>query len=1816
MSFVPRSTSVKRKTMRRMQSDRGRRSSFLQAEVLFKPGVVLESKNDHGLDCGIVFVARSNLRIQNNTGIDLSLRADCPGNRCDESSFVIRNLDGIGLPLPLIDQQDLALSLLNSDGSWTKSITLLDLIGCESRRMMIGGYLVYVESTRHYHEKDKMEIFDYTIEIVCGIRLVNVLPYRVEVRYSQDKDHTWMKMSSSNDEKAYRIKIESGDEHLLPINLQDIDNVKFSFRLDSSSIIDSGTTAISKLKFSESIRLIGLFDDDMPNITTEDVGIHFLNPDSTESFRRIIRVKKIRDASKESSYSEYTSTPTLELHADLWIQNNSGIPLFFKFKDSKGRQLEVQDIECGINQISPDECNNQCIVNGPVIGLLDSEKLQIKIDSEREIVSNKVTFQKLTHMKTNVSLPHSVHSGIFKNSSWSKHVVVSSKSIVTGELECDGIWLGISIEKGKGIFSNTNIAVITPRFLIQNKTSLDIDFFPVRLWKRMRKSSTDSETQGMRKLAKSNEKNYQSLDILSDEQITLQAMLHDQVERDEVVDTSVEEKINIGIESDHIKSVDIAGSTIISGKSNTACSFFSLCGGQRSLSNFMNTEYSALAMRINESKYLTVNPLNSITVGIVSASDLASADLLGSSDPFCEVFWQGELIHTTSCLFNTLNPIWNERVHLHIKPEALRMSELRIIVHDRDMGGQKDFLGQVTLKHGDLLSCPGKMFEMCLMHMPNGVDKKKGKSQGKIRLVIDFNRDDSFNTWTAPVPIGHPISEAVSACTSDGDRHLLEVNVTECNSFNIITVSEHTARNLPDFMIVNEAPDFHLRFRQKHTNALAYPRQIVRPMEYLYYAWDDSNLPKVIDLVAVDKYGVESPVETYILENVGKKHPPLNVSMLDNRRTRLSVRVVIEGNTRKLVISNDDKFLKSGALGNPKAFAQEDCAGDVGVHQINFMCNFAGISLSLIDEVPRELIHFTVDAIDIWSLPYSNKIQLTVRHLQLDNMLSDTDYPVVLAPFDAGYNSHLNEDFNYFTKEAIPFLDITLELDFCSIFKDTIIVDYFEMKIQELNLFVDFNFVVKMASSMITPNVIDAMSRISRVVHSRMGIVEVRRHLNDALIQAVVAPKIHSEKRTLMIFFKTLILHSVGVRMTLAVALKKDLSIDPRRIGSQVEYSTIQNLMSLSRGVTNINPHFTFGTISITNAFDTVDGIGWRLAKFYIASAGLQALRLLGSAEIIGDPAGGLLSLGTSIRMFAIKTKSEIDGQAPVRAEGLKHLVQGVASISFGTVSKVANSVGEQLASVTGSDFKSDMAAKNPSHVGKGALQGGSIFFKTCKAGVTNVYKKPMEGYRKRSISKTAKGVVTGISGLALAPIVGALGATAKLTKGIEATAHVFDDKPIGRIRPPRSLFYSPQIRPLEKSVFLVHYSIVIRGADLGLISTSKAPPFYNFQDFDEEDDTPTASPRNDGANPEGGSDSFHRSPSLKLSCSTIASYVLVVHMKYGSQERVSREIPLTKAIRLPEKDLLKFDFKVKSKKGKFEHRMLRISICLKPKHVFGMEVTIAKALLHPLDLVIFLRQESAVPLATPTDSMHLETIDENSDNIVWQYKSNGSRHRFDRSRSFDSCSGFDTNFLSLTRKNRASHETPSVVSDLNSAGGVSVLTMGVSGSKMSQYLQSLIDHPDEHMAQSDKQVISQLNTYVAYPEAVTCSKLRKSFVDNDSDTHTSTKDIFSVDCRTKVAAKKKNMKEIFFLRDFLSSDDTAKDGATPVSSDSASSITMTTPPQSRLRSNGSDIGTTHVEPLQNGFMKDQVELYRVAEALRFKLFLSGSYVSAPSIHN
>ena len=457
--------------------------------------MILESKNNHNFDCGIVFVARSNVRIRNMTGNTLGVRIDTADSEYDENVIHLENFEVNYLPLPLINEKELKLALHNSDGSWTKSIPFVDLVQCEGGRFISGGYLLYVESQKYCGNKDKLEIYDHFVEIVSGIRLVNALPYRVEVRYSQEKDsdQSWIKMGSHPlSSKSCRVAVECGEETLIPVSLNRLEDLKLSFRLGSFTKNND-----FNVKFSESIHFLNFFDKDSPNITTEDVNVHLFNKEGSHSFKRPIRVRKIRDSSKDSLHSRYLSTPTVELISDLWIQNNSGIPLVYRLKDVRGKQLETNDCECGHNELSVDFTSDKKLENGPVLGFLDGEKFQLRLDTEREIVANDITLHKWGNIKTKVNLPSSFNSGIFKNTSWSKTISISSNSIVAGEVECDGIWLGVSIERGSGVFSHALIAVITPRYVLLNKTSLDLDFFPVRLWKRIRKSSTDSETQGM-----------------------------------------------------------------------------------------------------------------------------------------------------------------------------------------------------------------------------------------------------------------------------------------------------------------------------------------------------------------------------------------------------------------------------------------------------------------------------------------------------------------------------------------------------------------------------------------------------------------------------------------------------------------------------------------------------------------------------------------------------------------------------------------------------------------------------------------------------------------------------------------------------------------------------------------------------------------------------------------------------------------------------------------------------------------------------------------------------------------------------------------------------------------------------------------------------------------------------------------------------------------------------------------------------------------------------------------------------------------------
>lgn len=139
----------------------------------------------------------------------------------------------------------------------------------------------------------------------------------------------------------------------------------------------------------------------------------------------------------------------------------------------------------------------------------------------------------------------------------------------------------------------------------------------------------------------------------------------------------------------------------------TAASFLSFT---KSANKFgMHKYFPALSLKVASDPHLLdmEGHVNMLVVKVISARGLAKADVVGSSDPMCEVYWQGEKLFQTKTVRNNLNPIWNHEYVIPIELDTILESELRFEVHDMDVGSKGDFLGCVILNSDDILDTVG-----------------------------------------------------------------------------------------------------------------------------------------------------------------------------------------------------------------------------------------------------------------------------------------------------------------------------------------------------------------------------------------------------------------------------------------------------------------------------------------------------------------------------------------------------------------------------------------------------------------------------------------------------------------------------------------------------------------------------------------------------------------------------------------------------------------------------------------------------------------------------------------------------------------------------------------------------------------------------------------------------------------------------------------------------------------------------------------------------------------------------------------------------
>ncbi|KAM9194110.1 rasGAP-activating-like protein 1 isoform 5-T5 [Dugong dugon] len=132
-----------------------------------------------------------------------------------------------------------------------------------------------------------------------------------------------------------------------------------------------------------------------------------------------------------------------------------------------------------------------------------------------------------------------------------------------------------------------------------------------------------------------------------------------------------------------------------------------------------------------------------------TVGDLAPRDISGTSDPFARVFWGSQSLET-STIKKTRFPHWDEVLELRELPGA--PSPLRVELWDWDMVGKNDFLGMVEFPPQVLQQNPPNGW-FRLLPFPRA-EEDAGRNLGALRLKVRLNEDRVL-----PSPYYQPLTE-------------------------------------------------------------------------------------------------------------------------------------------------------------------------------------------------------------------------------------------------------------------------------------------------------------------------------------------------------------------------------------------------------------------------------------------------------------------------------------------------------------------------------------------------------------------------------------------------------------------------------------------------------------------------------------------------------------------------------------------------------------------------------------------------------------------------------------------------------------------------------------------------------------------------------------------------------------------------------------------------------------------------------------------------------------------------------------------------
>ena len=582
-------------------------------------------------------------------------------------------------------------------------------------------------------------------------------------------------------------------------------------------------------------------------------------------------------------------------------------------------------------------------------------------------------------------------------------------------------------------------------------------------------------------------------------------------------------------------------------------------------------------------------------------------------------------------------------------------------------------------------------------------------------------------------------------------------------------------------MIIKNESDEEIRVNQTETEVVT----TIPPRTVMPFAYDDRLKPvkKVL-------FRSNSSEQTYVLDKIKDVMKPLG-SLLVTTEADMSSRVITIRSDVDVTETEIGKQLKA----DPGMFSN-----------LNINFSLAGFELSLHDEVPKERFLMSVAELRlkikqrIGDGPLDQRftqhsINLRIRHVQLDNMqIGSSEFPIIFGGTDP--------------LAAVPPLDSSIPIT--PFFQVGIVKDHIDTYRRNrltgektlsaaFDRFVYLNVTIQEMQVRVHQDTVTGLMAVVAKLQSgfsKEGVLTHKRSYTDFTIQSA-CPMLRTETPTLSydpgtiaskVYLHMVQMNALKIVLSFKTGRKQELNLDPRK-GFGV-LGLLGRIGGAFITITDSTLHFS--SVIICDSFHTMSGMVGLIVKNYVKQGILQFYKIIGSSDLLGNPIGLIDKLGTGVFEFFSEPVKGLMKASPSEfskgvGKGVRSLVGGVVSGSFGSVSKITGSLYTIVREV-GGDEESANRINQTDNVAEGVFHGVKGGIVDLAEGVTGVFTKPWQGAKKGGVKGFFKGVSSGVVGAVTAPLSAVLRVSTSVTSSVVMQASLLDDKikQAGRMRFPR----------------------------------------------------------------------------------------------------------------------------------------------------------------------------------------------------------------------------------------------------------------------------------------------------------------------------------------------------------------------------------------------------------------------------------------------